>query len=35
LLAWWILGDEPSAQTLSGGALVLVGMALAVRAERT
>jgi drug/metabolite transporter (DMT)-like permease len=33
LLAWWILGQQPPASTVAGGALILVGLWLASRAE--
>jgi drug/metabolite transporter (DMT)-like permease len=34
LLAWWLLGEAPSAWTIAGGALVLAGIAVGSRAER-
>jgi drug/metabolite transporter (DMT)-like permease len=34
LLAWWLLGEELSATTLAGGAIVLAGLLVAVRSER-
>jgi drug/metabolite transporter (DMT)-like permease len=35
LLAWWLLGEQPSYWALAGGALILVGIAIASRAERS
>jgi drug/metabolite transporter (DMT)-like permease len=34
LLGWWLLGEEPGWRTAAGGALILVGIALAAGAER-
>jgi drug/metabolite transporter (DMT)-like permease len=34
LLAWWILGEVPGGMTFGGGAVVFIGLLLAVRAER-
>ena len=34
LLAWWILGEHPSLWTVAGGALILVVIAIASRAEQ-
>jgi drug/metabolite transporter (DMT)-like permease len=34
MLAWWLLGERPSAWALAGGMLVLVGIVAASRAER-
>ena len=34
LLAWVFLGEVPPALVLAGGALVLVGVVLAIRSER-
>jgi drug/metabolite transporter (DMT)-like permease len=34
LLAWWLLGERPSAWALTGGMLVLAGIVIASRAER-
>ncbi|MEL7208126.1 MAG: EamA family transporter, partial [Actinomycetota bacterium] len=31
LFAWWLLGEEPSAATMAGGALILVAGLLVVR----
>ena len=33
LLAWWLLGEQPSLWALAGGSLVLTGMAIASKAE--
>ena len=34
LLGWWLLGEALDARTVAGGALVLVGIALAARPQR-
>lgn len=34
LLAWWLLGERPTAGTAAGGLLVLLGIVLAARAAR-
>ncbi len=34
LLAWWLLGEQPSLWTVAGGALTLAGIAVASYAER-
>jgi drug/metabolite transporter (DMT)-like permease len=34
LLAWWLLGERPSCWALVGGALILVGIVVASRAEQ-
>jgi drug/metabolite transporter (DMT)-like permease len=34
LLAWWLLGERPSYWALIGGMLILIGIAVASRAER-
>lgn len=34
LLAWWLLGQEPSAATVIGGVIVLSGVVIALRGER-
>lgn len=35
LLAWWLLGERPSLWTVAGGALILAGIGVASRVERT
>jgi drug/metabolite transporter (DMT)-like permease len=35
LLAWWLLGEQPSYWALIGGMLILIGIAAASRAERS
>jgi drug/metabolite transporter (DMT)-like permease len=35
LLAWWLLGERPSYWALAGGLLILVGIVVASRAERS
>ena len=35
LLAWWLLGESPSPWALLGGALILTGIVVGSRAERT
>jgi drug/metabolite transporter (DMT)-like permease len=35
LLAWWLLGERPSIWALAGGALILAGIVVASRAERS
>jgi drug/metabolite transporter (DMT)-like permease len=35
LLAWWLLGEPPSHWAVAGGVLILVGIVVASRAERT
>jgi drug/metabolite transporter (DMT)-like permease len=35
LLAWWLLGEVPSPWALLGGALILTGIVVGSRAERT
>ncbi|MFW6135792.1 MAG: DMT family transporter [Chloroflexota bacterium] len=34
LLAWWLLGERPTAWAVAGGALILSGIVVASRAER-
>ncbi|MDY7076513.1 MAG: DMT family transporter [Chloroflexota bacterium] len=34
LLAWWLLKEQPSPEAVAGGALTLLGIAIASRAER-
>jgi drug/metabolite transporter (DMT)-like permease len=35
LLAWWLLGERPSYWALGGGVLILIGIVVASRAERS
>ena len=35
LLAWWLLGEAPAPTVIAGGVLILTGIVLASRAERS